>query len=52
MQTAIKDKLYTISKYLELEERAKNKHEYFNEIIRKITGSYLPSQQNCNQCFG
>jgi hypothetical protein len=35
MQTAVKDKIYTISEYLALEEKAKNKHEYYNGIIKK-----------------
>ena len=45
MQTAVKDKLYTVSEYLELEERAKNKHEYYNGIIRKMPGASFRHNQ-------
>lgn len=39
MQTEVTEKLYTVSEYLALEERAKNKHEYYKGKIIKMPGT-------------
>src|SRR6476660_3980119 len=45
MQTAFKNKIYTISEYFRLEEKAKNKHEYFNGNIVKMPGASFVHNQ-------
>ncbi len=39
MQTEVVEKIYTISEYLSLEARAKNKHEYYNGKIIQMPGA-------------
>ncbi len=39
MQTEVAEKFYTVSEYLALEKRAKNKHEYYNGKILKMPGA-------------
>ena len=45
MQTEVVEKLYTASEYLALEERAKNKHEYYNGKIIKMPGASFRHNQ-------
>ena len=45
MQTEVAEKLYTVQEYLAFEERATNKHEYYNGKILKMPGaSYRHNQ--------
>lgn len=39
METEVAEKFYTANEYLAFEERAKNKHEYFNGKIIKMPGA-------------
>ena len=49
MQTEVAEKFYTVSEYLALEKRAKNKHEYYNGKIVKMPGaSYKHNQIAAN----
>ncbi len=45
MQTAVAEKCYTISEYLTLEEKAENKHEYYNGNILKMPGASFTHNQ-------
>ena len=49
MQTEVAERLYSVKEYLAFEERAKNKHEYYNGKIIKMPGaSYRHNQITAN----
>ena len=49
MQTEVAERIYTANEYLLLEERAKNKHEYYNgKIIKMPGGSFRHNQITAN----
>ncbi len=49
MQAEVAEKLYSIKEYLAFEDRAKNKHEYYNgKIIKMPAASYIHNQIAAN----
>lgn len=52
MQAEVTEKFYTVSEYLALEKRAKNKHEYYNGKIVKMPGGTFAHNLIANNISG
>ncbi len=52
MSVEVAEKFYTVKEYLALEQRAKNKHEYYNGKIIKMSGATFNHNLIANNVSG